>query len=261
MAMTFIVAFGLVKAVTNFVAGTLSDRLGRKPILVAGWLIGLPGAAAADLGTGLGLGRVRQRVTRDQPGSHLVNHRDHEDRPGRAQTTWAGDGTQRSRRIYGSLGDGTAHWIHRRTNRVATRTVLPGHRLRGARSRIVDCRGARNPSLRRPRGSQSPRRRRRPRRGPFHARRVYPDQYRGAISIGGKPGRTCEQSQRRHGLGSTTTVLRRGRHLGGAHRCAGSHLRRRCGVSGSSSPAPGPTVLGGNVSLWPGCGFRPWPLG
>jgi len=42
VALTFIVAFGLVKAATNFVAGTLSDRLGRKPILVAGWLIGLP---------------------------------------------------------------------------------------------------------------------------------------------------------------------------------------------------------------------------
>lgn len=42
VAMTFIVAFGLVKAATNFVAGTLSDRLGRKPILVTGWLIGLP---------------------------------------------------------------------------------------------------------------------------------------------------------------------------------------------------------------------------
>ncbi len=39
---TFIVAFGIVKAVTNYVAGTLSDRYGRKPVLVAGWLIGLP---------------------------------------------------------------------------------------------------------------------------------------------------------------------------------------------------------------------------
>ncbi|MFM8312099.1 MAG: MFS transporter [Ilumatobacteraceae bacterium] len=40
--LTFIVAFGLVKAATNFAAGTLSDRYGRKPVLVAGWLIGLP---------------------------------------------------------------------------------------------------------------------------------------------------------------------------------------------------------------------------
>ena len=41
-AVTFIVAFGAVKAVTNFFAGALSDRFGRKPILVAGWIVGLP---------------------------------------------------------------------------------------------------------------------------------------------------------------------------------------------------------------------------
>lgn len=41
-ALTFILAFGLVKAVTNLVAGALSDRVGRKPVLVAGWLAGLP---------------------------------------------------------------------------------------------------------------------------------------------------------------------------------------------------------------------------
>jgi MFS family permease len=40
--LTFIVAFGAVKAATNFFAGTLSDRFGRKPVLVAGWVIGLP---------------------------------------------------------------------------------------------------------------------------------------------------------------------------------------------------------------------------
>ena len=34
--LTFIAAFGAVKAVTNFFAGTLSDRYGRKPVLVAG---------------------------------------------------------------------------------------------------------------------------------------------------------------------------------------------------------------------------------
>jgi MFS family permease len=41
-ALTFIIAFGAVKAATNFFAGTLSDRFGRKPVLVAGWLIGAP---------------------------------------------------------------------------------------------------------------------------------------------------------------------------------------------------------------------------
>ena len=41
-ALTFIVAFGLTKALTNLAAGALSDRYGRKPILVAGWLLGVP---------------------------------------------------------------------------------------------------------------------------------------------------------------------------------------------------------------------------
>ena len=41
-ALTFILAFGAVKAITNFFAGTLSDRFGRKPVLVIGWLVALP---------------------------------------------------------------------------------------------------------------------------------------------------------------------------------------------------------------------------
>ncbi len=40
--LTFIAAFGAVKAATNFFAGTLSDRFGRKPVLVAGWVVGMP---------------------------------------------------------------------------------------------------------------------------------------------------------------------------------------------------------------------------
>ncbi len=40
--LSFIVAFGITKALTNLVAGALSDRIGRKPVLVAGWLVGIP---------------------------------------------------------------------------------------------------------------------------------------------------------------------------------------------------------------------------
>ena len=41
-SLTFIVAFGITKAATNLAAGTLSDRYGRKPVLVTGWLVGVP---------------------------------------------------------------------------------------------------------------------------------------------------------------------------------------------------------------------------
>ncbi|GAA3349494.1 MFS transporter [Amorphoplanes nipponensis] len=40
--LTYILAFGATKAVTNFFAGTLCDRYGRKPVLLAGWLVAIP---------------------------------------------------------------------------------------------------------------------------------------------------------------------------------------------------------------------------
>jgi MFS family permease len=40
--LSFIVSFGVTKAVLNLVAARLSERVGRKPILVTGWLLGLP---------------------------------------------------------------------------------------------------------------------------------------------------------------------------------------------------------------------------
>jgi MFS family permease len=41
-ALTYILAFGLSKAITNYLAGTWSERYGRKPVLVAGWVIAVP---------------------------------------------------------------------------------------------------------------------------------------------------------------------------------------------------------------------------
>jgi MFS family permease len=40
--LSFIVSFGIVKAAANLFAGRLSDRIGRKGVLITGWLFGLP---------------------------------------------------------------------------------------------------------------------------------------------------------------------------------------------------------------------------
>ncbi len=39
---SFIITFGIVKAFSNLFAGGLADRFGRKKILVAGWVVGVP---------------------------------------------------------------------------------------------------------------------------------------------------------------------------------------------------------------------------
>jgi MFS family permease len=40
--LSFIISFGVVKALANLFAGQFSDRIGRKRVLVIGWLVGLP---------------------------------------------------------------------------------------------------------------------------------------------------------------------------------------------------------------------------
>jgi len=40
--LSFIVVFGVTKALTNYLAGRLSDRFGRKQVLVGGWLVAAP---------------------------------------------------------------------------------------------------------------------------------------------------------------------------------------------------------------------------
>jgi MFS family permease len=40
--LSFIVVFGVTKAITNYVAGRFSDRIGRRHILIAGWLVAVP---------------------------------------------------------------------------------------------------------------------------------------------------------------------------------------------------------------------------
>jgi MFS family permease len=40
--LSFVLSFGLVKGVVNFVAGRLADHIGRKKVLIAGWIAALP---------------------------------------------------------------------------------------------------------------------------------------------------------------------------------------------------------------------------
>ena len=40
--LSFIIVFGIVKAVTNYYTGALANKFGRKKLLVAGWIIGIP---------------------------------------------------------------------------------------------------------------------------------------------------------------------------------------------------------------------------
>lgn len=44
-----VAAFGLAKAAANMVAGSLGDRFGRRPVLLAGWLVTLPSPALVAL--------------------------------------------------------------------------------------------------------------------------------------------------------------------------------------------------------------------
>ena len=42
LLMAFVIAFGFVKGMLNFIAGRLSEKIGRKHVLMLGWLIALP---------------------------------------------------------------------------------------------------------------------------------------------------------------------------------------------------------------------------
>jgi MFS family permease len=40
--LSFLISFGIVKAISNLLAGRLADTVGRRKLLVAGWIVGIP---------------------------------------------------------------------------------------------------------------------------------------------------------------------------------------------------------------------------
>ena len=85
LVVSFIVSFGVIKAVANLVSGQLADMWGRKRVLVLGWLFGLPVPFMIMWATELGLGDCGQRAARHQSGLRLVDDRDYENRFGRTK--------------------------------------------------------------------------------------------------------------------------------------------------------------------------------
>ena len=157
-ALTFIVAFGLVKAATNFFAGTLSDRVGRKPVLVTGWLIGLPVPLILMWAPSWGwivFANVLLGVNQGLTWSTTVIMKI--DLVGPERRGFAMGLNEAAG--YGAVAvTALATGLHCLPLRASTRTVLPRRRLRGARPRPLEHLRA-GDTRPRPPGSARPRRR------------------------------------------------------------------------------------------------------
>jgi hypothetical protein len=129
--------FGLTKAGVNYFAGTLADRFGRKPVLLAGWLFAVPVpllliwapswgwviAANVLLGVNQGLAwSVTVIMKIDLVGPTPSRHR---------------DGLQRGRRLRRGGRRRLGHRLDRRGVRPAPRPVPARPRVRRARARPV----------------------------------------------------------------------------------------------------------------------------
>ena len=164
------------------------------------------GAAAAHLGTELGMGRRRERPARHQPGSDVVGRGDDEGRSRRAPPARARPRPERGRRLQRGRRDGARDRIHRGSGGPPTRAV-----------RARACGRGRGP--------------RRCRRLPFARRGITCSLEHGlversarpswrtvvlrtsllrSVALGREPGRSRQQPQRRDGVGPAAALLRGG---------------------------------------------------
>ena len=113
LVVSFIVSFGVVKALANLVSGHLADVWGRKRVLVLGWLVGLPVPFMIMWAPSWGWVDRRQRAARHQPGPCLVDDGDHEDRSRRAEVARPRRRPERIRRLSRRRRDRISHRLSR----------------------------------------------------------------------------------------------------------------------------------------------------
>ncbi len=205
-ALSFLVAFGLTKALTDLVAGALADRVGRKPVLVAGWLVGLPvpflliaapdwaWVVAANVLLGVNQGLTWSTTVLMK--IDLVGPR----RRGLALGLNEASGYLAVAVVAFLTG------VDRPIGRASAGAVLPGHRHRGSRSRA-----SRSCSFARHVATPSTKAGRRPARAPVAEAPWLALAWRSTISdpvvVRRLTGRARQQPQRRDGLGSSADRL------------------------------------------------------
>ena len=92
--LSFIVSFGVIKAIANLVSGHFADVYGRKHMLVLGWLIGLPVPFMIGWGPSWGWIIAANALLGDQSRLRMVDDRHHEGRSRRPQIARARRGAQ-----------------------------------------------------------------------------------------------------------------------------------------------------------------------
>ena len=81
LIVSFIASFGLVKAILNLFAGKISDKWGRKNVLILGWLFGIPVPVLLLAAPNWSWIIIANIFSRYQSGLSLVYDCKYEDRP------------------------------------------------------------------------------------------------------------------------------------------------------------------------------------
>ena len=239
--LSFIVVFGVTKALTNYFAGRFSDALGRKPVLVGGWLVAAPVpfllmwapswnwvlVANVLLGVSQGLTWSTTVIMKiDLAGPEAARPR---------------DGAQRVRRLSRGRGLGARDRLHRRDATGCGRsrsTWASGSSRWGWCSRRSSC--ARRTVTRATKRAQSCR----GADAALAARGLPADVVHRSRPLERQSGGPRQQPERRHGVGPLPAVLRRRAHDPGADRLPRRDLSGRLGHRPALHRARSPTASG-----------------
>src|SRR5213593_2200238 len=212
VVLSFLVSFGMVKALANLFAGQLADRIGRKPLLVAGWLAGLPVPLLIIWAPSWGwivFANMLLGVNQGLCWSTTVIMKI--DLVGAARL---GDGAERVRGLRRRVAVGAAHRLPRRLVRPTAGAILSWHRIRHAGTTPLRVCRPRHPWPRARRGASAWLGAIPPRVRP----RLPAHELAGPRAVRCEPSRNGQQSERWDGVGTDPCISRGARRHARPHR-------------------------------------------